>query len=43
MADHFFREFKNGYGHGKGELIDYFLKWTQKGKFLKGSFKKSIL
>jgi hypothetical protein len=25
---------------GKGKLINYFEKWTKKGKFVKGGFKK---
>ena len=33
-------EFKKGYRHGKGKLIDYFQKWTKQGRFVKGSFKK---
>jgi hypothetical protein len=33
-------EFKRGYMHGKGKLIDYFQKWTKQGRFVKGSFKK---
>jgi len=33
-------EFKKGYRHGKGKLIDYFQKWTKKGMFIKGGFKK---
>jgi hypothetical protein len=33
-------EFKKGYRHGKGKLIDYFEKWTKKGRFVKGGFKK---
>jgi len=33
-------EFKKGYRHGKGKLIDYFQKWTKQGRFVKGGFKK---
>jgi hypothetical protein len=33
-------EFKKGYRHGRGKLIDYFEKWTKKGRFIKGSLKK---
>ena len=33
-------EFKKGYRHGKGKLIDYFKKTTQQGKFTRGGFKK---
>lgn len=33
-------EFKKGYRHGKGKLIDYFEKWTKQGRFVKGGFKK---
>ena len=33
-------EFKGGYMHGKGKLINYFEKITKKGKFVKGGFKK---
>jgi len=33
-------EFKRGYMHGKGKLIDYFQKCTKQGRFVKGSFKK---
>jgi len=33
-------QFKKGYRHGKGKLIDYFEKWTKQGRFVKGGFKK---
>jgi len=33
-------EFKKGYRHGNGKLIDYFQKWTKQGRFVKGGFKK---
>ena len=33
-------EFKKGYRHGKGKLIDYFKKTTQRGTFGRGGFKK---
>ena len=32
-------EFKKGYRHGKGKLIDYFEKWTKQGRFVKGGFR----
>ena len=33
-------QFKKGYRHGKGKLIDYFEKWTKQGRFVKGDYKK---
>jgi len=33
-------EYKNGYIHGKGKMINYFEKWTKEGRFVKGGFKK---
>ena len=33
-------QFKKGYRHGKGKLIDYFQKWIKQGRFIKGNFKK---
>lgn len=33
-------QFKKGYIHGKGKMINYFEKWTRKGRFVKGGFKK---
>jgi len=32
-------EYKNGYIHGKGKMINYFEKWTKQGRFVKGGFR----
>mgnify|MGYP001209428642 CR=1 FL=1 len=33
-------QFKKGYIHGNGKMINYFEKWTKQGRFVKGGFKK---
>ena len=40
LEEKYIGEFKKGYRHGKGKLINYFQKWTKEGTFSKKGFKK---
>jgi hypothetical protein len=40
LEEKYIGEFKKGYRHGKGKLINYFQKWTKEGTFSKRGFKK---
>ena len=40
LEEKYIGEFKKGYRHGKGKLINYFQKWTKEGTFSKSGFKK---